>query len=230
MCRPGAYPHGPSGKTYGQQDSNGSSVSHDLGHHLATSRYNGGMTSYYQVLGVGVDAELEEVRRAYYRKAQLFHPDRYAGAPEPDRRQAEAEMKAVNEAWNTLRDSEARRRYDLDLGLTDAGGVLELGEDDSWFDADEPRRSLLRSRGLRLAVALVLLAGIVVPAIAVLWPPDDHSSGWSATATDELRSAAVEAGMTAPQADCFVDAITTGYSPSDDIDRAVIEHVADDCR
>src|SRR5205814_1030853 len=52
--------------------------------------YNGSMTSYYDVLGVAADADLEEVRRAYYRKAQRLHPDRYAGAPDPDRRRAEA--------------------------------------------------------------------------------------------------------------------------------------------
>jgi hypothetical protein len=36
--------------------------------------------------------------------------------------------------------------------------------------------------------------------------------------------------MTAPQADCFVHAITTRYGPSDDVDRAVIQQVADACR
>ena len=43
------------------------------------------MASYYDVLGVGVDADSEEVRRAYYRKAQLFHPDRNAGSTDPER-------------------------------------------------------------------------------------------------------------------------------------------------
>ena len=40
------------------------------------------MTSYYDVLGVDPDADFEEVRRAYHRKAQLFHPDRFAESPD----------------------------------------------------------------------------------------------------------------------------------------------------
>jgi curved DNA-binding protein CbpA len=189
------------------------------------------MTSYYDVLGVGVDADSEEVRRAYYRKAQLFHPDRYAGSPDPERQRAEAEMKAVNEAWNTLGNSEARRRYDIELGLIDADGDdEELGDEGLWDDAERPRPSFFRSRGVRLAVALVVIAGVVASVIAVLPKPDDHSARWSATATADLRSAAIKAGMTPPQADCFVHAITTRYGPSDDVDRAVIQQVADACR
>ena len=189
------------------------------------------MNSYYDVLGVGLDADVEEVRRAYYRKAQLFHPDRYAGSPDPERRRAEAEMKALNEAWNTLRNSESRRRYDIELGLIEADGEdEELGDEGLWVDAEQPRPSLFRRRGVRLGVALVVIAGVVASAIVALSPPDTHSAEWSGTATADLRSAAINAGMTAPQADCFVHAITTRYGPSDEVDRAVIQQVGDACR
>jgi hypothetical protein len=189
------------------------------------------MTSYYDVLAVGPDAGFEEVRRAYHRQAQRFHPDRYAESPEEQRRQAEAEMKALNEAWNTLRNSEARRRYDTELGLLDADDEDEaVGEEDLWAEGERPRPSPLRRTGVRLAIVLMILAGLVASAIAVLPPADDHSARWSATATAELRSAAIAAGMPAPQADCFVRTIATRYRPSDDVDRAVIQQVADDCR
>ena len=112
----------------------------------------------------------------------------------------------------------------------EAGGVGEIGEEDPWADGERPRPSPLRRTGVRWAVVLVILAGIVASAIAVLPPADDHSARWSATDTAELRSAAIAAGMTAPQADCFVQAITTRYRPSDDVDRAVIQQVADNCR
>jgi hypothetical protein len=195
------------------------------------TRYNGGMPSYYDLLGVGPDADFEEVRRAYHRQAQLFHPDRYAGSPDPERRRVEEEMKAVNEAWATLGNPEARRRYDLALGLIDADGEdEELDGEGLWDDAERPRPSLLRRKGVRLAIVLVIIAGVVVSAVAALLPPDNNSTRWSATATAELRSAAVNAGMTAPQADCFVHAITTRYGPSDGVDRAVIQQVADACR
>jgi hypothetical protein len=189
------------------------------------------MTSYYDVLGVGADADFEEVRRAYYRKAQLVHPDRYAESLDPERGQAEAEMKALNEAWNTLRNSEARRLYDIELGVIDPHGEdLELGDGGLWLDAEQPRPSLLRRAGVRLAIAVVVIGGLVASAIGVLWPADDHFARWSATATAELREAAIKAGMTAPQADCFVEAITNTYGPSDDLDLAVIRPLADACR
>ena len=193
------------------------------------------MPSYYEILGVGPHADFEEVRRAYHRQAQRFHPDRYAGSPEAQRREAEAAMKALNEAWNTLRNSEARRRYDTGLGLVDAevedsAGEDSAGEEDLWAEDEPLRPSPLRRTGVRWVVVLVILAGVVASAIAVLPPADDHSARWSATDAAELRSAAIAAGMTAPQADCFVQTITTRYRPSDDVDRAVIQQVADACR
>lgn len=193
------------------------------------------MTSYYDLLGVGVDADLEEVRRAYYRKAQLLHPDRYAGSSDPERRRAESEMKAVNEAWNTLRNSEARRRYDSELGLIDADDEDDgLGDEDPWEEAEEEqpqrRKSGFRCAGVRLAITLVLIASIVASVIAAVSQSDNQSARWSAATIAELRFAALNAGMTAPQADCFVEAITSRYGPSDAVDWAVIQPLADACR
>lgn len=178
------------------------------------------MTSYYDVLGVAVDADAEEVRRAYHRTAQRLHPDRHAGAPEAERRRLEAEMKALNEAWNTLRDPEARRRYDEALW------------DEALRDEDEApvRRSFFRRTGVRMAVALVLIAGLVASVIAALPRPENHSARWSVTAVADLRAAAGRAGMTEPQADCFVETITRRYRPSDDVDPAAVQQVADGCR
>jgi curved DNA-binding protein CbpA len=195
-------------------------------------RYNGGVTSYYDVLGVGVDADLEEVRRAYYRKALLLHPDRYVRSSDPERRQAEAEMKAVNEAWNTLRNSEARRRYDSELGLIDAADEdEELGDEGPWEEPEpQPPSSAFRRAGVRLAIALVLIASIVTSVIAAVSQSDNQSGRWSAAAIAELRFAALNAGMTAPQADCFVEAITSRYGPSDAVDLAIAQQVADACR
>ena len=120
------------------------------------------MSSYYDVLGVGVDADLEEVRRAYYRKAQLLHPDRYSGSAPAEQQRAEAEMKAVNAAWTTLRNDEARRRYDLELGLIDGDAEDDAPEDEDLLEPEQqPQRSTFRRAAVPLAIALVLLAGII---------------------------------------------------------------------
>jgi curved DNA-binding protein CbpA len=186
------------------------------------------MTSYYDVLNVAVDADVEEVRRAYLRKAQQLHPDRHAGSPEAERRRAEAEMKALNEAWSTLKNPEARRRYDIELGLVAA-------DPDEWPDWPEDdggavRRSPLRRTGVRLAIVMLLVFGLAGSGVALFSHEPDQLHRWSPTAITELRSAAVSAGMSAPQADCFVRTITKRYAPSDAIDRSVVEQTIGDCR
>lgn len=75
------------------------------------------MLTYYDVLGVPVSADKDEVRRAYRLKAQLLHPDRHAGMSEPLRREAETSMKTLNDAWNTLGNPASRRNYDFENGL-----------------------------------------------------------------------------------------------------------------
>jgi curved DNA-binding protein len=62
---------------------------------------------YYKVLGVGKTATEKEVRSAYRRLAQQYHPDKNPG----DQR-AEDKFKEINEAYEVLGDTEKRARYD----------------------------------------------------------------------------------------------------------------------
>jgi len=203
------------------------------------------MSSYYDVLGVGVDADVDEVRRAYLRQAQRFHPDRYAGSPEAERRRAESQMKALNQAWNTLKNAETRHRYDIEHGLVDADPVDAdyLLDDAGWADsrwdddAPEPRRSLFRRTGVRVAVVSVLVAGLAGSGITVLAGRGDRSpaskrtaGSWAPSAVADLRTAAVNAGLSPTEADCFVDAIINRYRPTDDVDRSVVARAANACR
>jgi hypothetical protein len=64
--------------------------------------------THYDVLGVPRGAPISEVRQAYVALAREHHPDRTGG-------DADA-MRAVNQAWATLRDPERRASYDLTLG------------------------------------------------------------------------------------------------------------------
>jgi curved DNA-binding protein len=61
---------------------------------------------YYDTLGVKPDASDADIKRAYRRLARKFHPDvsKEAGA--------EDKIKAINEAYEALKDSERRREYD----------------------------------------------------------------------------------------------------------------------
>jgi hypothetical protein len=57
----------------------------------------------YQALGVSPTATAAEITAAYRTMAQLFHPDRYAEAPENVRREAERRMKELNDAYDFAR-------------------------------------------------------------------------------------------------------------------------------
>ncbi len=61
---------------------------------------------YYAILGVDKNAPAKDLKKAYRKLAQEFHPDTNAG-PE-----AEAKFKDVNEAYEVLGDPEKRKEYD----------------------------------------------------------------------------------------------------------------------
>lgn len=70
---------------------------------------------YYSRLGLEKTATPEEIRRAYRKLARKYHPD---VSKEPD---AEAQFKAVAEAYEALKNPELRAAYDT-VGSQHAGG------------------------------------------------------------------------------------------------------------
>ncbi len=63
---------------------------------------------YYEVLGVGRDADAEAIKKAYRKLALKYHTDRNPGDPG-----AEERFKEAAEAYAVLSDPDKRRRYDL---------------------------------------------------------------------------------------------------------------------
>lgn len=64
------------------------------------------MKDHYAALGLGSDATLAEIKRAFRQQASLYHPDRNAAAD------AAARFRAVQEAYEVLSDPLARQTYD----------------------------------------------------------------------------------------------------------------------
>ncbi len=62
---------------------------------------------YYDVLGVGRNADEAQIKKAYRRLAKKYHPDTNAGNAD-----AEQKFKEVTEAYDVLSDKEKRKMYD----------------------------------------------------------------------------------------------------------------------
>ncbi len=64
-------------------------------------------TDYYAVLGVDSNATTKDIKKAYRRLAQKYHPDTNSGDAS-----AETHFKEVNEAYEVIGDPETRKEYD----------------------------------------------------------------------------------------------------------------------
>src|SRR3954468_14043401 len=62
---------------------------------------------YYEVLGVRREASDDEIKKAYRSLARKYHPDR-----NPGDKQAEAQFKEVQDAYDVLSDKQKRAAYD----------------------------------------------------------------------------------------------------------------------
>jgi len=62
--------------------------------------------SYYEVLGIEKDASPAQIKKAYYKQARLYHPDKNDSA------EAEAMFKLVSEAYAVLSDEKMKEVYD----------------------------------------------------------------------------------------------------------------------
>ncbi len=62
---------------------------------------------YYEILGLSRNASADDIKKAYRKLALKYHPDKNPGNAE-----AENQFKEAAEAYEVLRDTEKRRRYD----------------------------------------------------------------------------------------------------------------------
>ena len=62
------------------------------------------MKDYYETLGVNKNASKDEIKKAFYKLAHKYHPDKKEGN--------EAKFKQINEAYQVLSDDAKRSKYD----------------------------------------------------------------------------------------------------------------------
>src|ERR687895_2772047 len=71
---------------------------------------------YYNVLGVPKNATAAEIKKAYRKLAQEFHPDRNAG-----NKAAEDRFKEISAAYDVVGDEEKRAQYDQVREMASSG-------------------------------------------------------------------------------------------------------------
>jgi curved DNA-binding protein CbpA len=99
-------------------------------------RYNAGMSNdFYKILGVDRTASEEAIKSAFRKLAKQHHPDK-----NPGDKAAEAMMKQINQAWDTLGDPAKRKAYDVRSAMPFSGGAHTGRAHDPFADIREAMR------------------------------------------------------------------------------------------
>lgn len=83
---------------------------------------------YYKILGLGKDANEDEIKKAYRKEALKHHPDRHSEANEEEKKLEEVKFKEVGEAYSVLSDKQKKQRYDTGQDLDEGG--MDMGDFD----------------------------------------------------------------------------------------------------
>ena len=86
-------------------------------------------TDYYELLEVQKTASADEIKRSYHKLAMKYHPDR-----NPEDKEAENKFKAINEAYDVLKDAQKRAAYDRYGKQAFANGGMGGGNPFNGFD------------------------------------------------------------------------------------------------
>lgn len=88
------------------------------------------MKNYYIILDIDSDATLEEIKAAYRRLAEEFHPDYYGSDTKP--------FRDIQEAYTVLSNTELRRAYDKMLSQESQKEASEYEEQETAEYKTEP--------------------------------------------------------------------------------------------
>ncbi len=68
--------------------------------------------NYFELLGVGADADSETIKKSYYALAKEFHPDRFYDSADMELKEKLARIfDALTDAYNAVKDEEGRALY-----------------------------------------------------------------------------------------------------------------------
>ena len=73
------------------------------------------MNNYFRVLGVKSNASENDIKKAYRRLSNQYHPDKLHGASEEEKEQAAIKLHQVKKAYDVLSDPKARAAFIKDF-------------------------------------------------------------------------------------------------------------------
>lgn len=110
----------------------------------------------YAILGVKNDASMEEIRRAYRRKALEYHPDRAGDSQEKIK-----EFYILQDAYEVLNDDKKRRIYDK-YGVKGIEAMEFAGMFSFFIDMEPDFRTFVNMFAILLAILLLLIFLILI--------------------------------------------------------------------
>lgn len=92
---------------------------------------------YYKILGIDRNANDDEIKKAYKKRALVHHPDRHSSATEEEKKEQEKKFKELGEAYGILSDPKKKSRYDNghDIDDNDGGGYSSEMDPNQIFQA-----------------------------------------------------------------------------------------------
>jgi curved DNA-binding protein CbpA len=81
--------------------------------------------NYYSILGIDPSASRADIRNAYHSRVRVIHPDRFdPSSQKREWHQANEMLAELNEAYEVLRDTSKRLKYDAELGYRSEPSTL----------------------------------------------------------------------------------------------------------
>ena len=111
---------------------------------------------YYIILGIPRSATQKDIKQAYRKAVQKWHPDRHEDSDESKRR-----TQMINEAYSALSDPDKRRRYDRGEDVSQQTAVVRTHLEDSLL------LHTVKHGGIKNG--LMLVAGITLSITAGWW-------------------------------------------------------------
>ncbi|UJF22665.1 cold adaptation protein ActJcold adaptation protein ActJ [Shewanella sp. OMA3-2] len=73
------------------------------------------MINHFTVLGVKASAKEDEIKKAYKRLSNKYHPDKLLLASDEERQQAAVQLQRVKQAYDVLSDKKLRNAFIKDF-------------------------------------------------------------------------------------------------------------------